>query len=452
MAPPPAPLAADDDTPPPPSLKSALLIIGGLLLFAIAAIVLLRYLLRRWASSSSSRPGRAAEAEQGGAARRTGAVGRELAEAGEATRTAAAGREQVEAEAGAARRIAAAVRRGEARSARERLEVEVERPGAGAGDGGGMERLIASLPLFTMASALAALPKNSPDCAVCLAAFEPEAGLRLLPACCHAFHAACIDAWLRTNPVCPICRGAVSFPVPPLPAAAAAGQEPLGSRAGSSRSFLVELGSVSNRRSSCAAGGDDHRRTYSLGGSFDYRVDEEVEAIVSRTVRPAAAAARLSTAAPAARAPAAPGEALAEAVGSRGWLGEYLDRVASSLSGRWSGRLSQGRRSHSLRHDDSWRRDPAAAAKSATPAAVTAPGEEALAEAAGSRGRPGEHRDRDRDSLAPSASSLFGRWSQGHRRDEPWRWDPEAACRAPREEEREPALVALGRWIRTEIR
>ncbi|KAG2630485.1 E3 ubiquitin-protein ligase EL5-like [Panicum virgatum] len=440
MAPPPAPLAAEDATPPPPSLKSALLITGGLLLFAIAAIVLLRCLLRRWASSSS-RPGagRMAEVEQGEAARRTGAAGRELAEAGEATRrTAAAGREQVEAEAGAATRIAAEGRRGEAPSARERQEVELR--GAGAGDGG-MERLIASLPLFTMASALAALPKNSPDCAVCLAAFEPDAGLRLLPACRHAFHDACIGAWLRTNPVCPICRSAVAFPLPPLPAAAA-GQEPLGSRAGS-RSFRVELGSVSNRRSSC----DDPRRTYSLGGSFDYRVDEEVEAIVSRIVRPAAAAA----ARPSAAAPAAPGEALAEEVGSRGWLGEYLDRVAasaSSLSGRWSGRLSHGRRSHSLRHDDSCSRDPAA--KSATPAAVAAPGEEAPAEAAGSRGRPGERRDRD--NLAPSAPSLSGRWSrrwsQGHRRDESRRWDPEAACRTPREEEeREPALVALGRWI-----
>nr|XP_034586797.1 E3 ubiquitin-protein ligase ATL4-like [Setaria viridis] len=322
-----------------------------------------------------------------------------------------------------------------------------------------MELLIASLPLFTMASALAALPKNSPDCAVCLSPFEPDAGLRLLPTCRHAFHAACIDAWLRTNPVCPICRSAVSFPLPPLPApAAAAGQEPLGSRT-SSRSFRVELGSVSNRLSCSAAGGDgDHRRTYSLGGSFNYRVDEEVEAIVSRIVRPAAAP-RLRPAAPAAPATAAHIEALAEAVGSRGWLGEYLDRVAasaSSLSGRWSGRLSQGRRSHSRRHDDSWRWDPeAAVAKTATPAAVTTPGEEeAPAEAARSRGM-GESRDR-RDNLASSASSLSGRWSwrwslghHGQRRDESWRWDPEAACRAPREEEeeeREPAVVALGRW------
>jgi len=46
------------------------------------------------------------------------------------------------------------------------------------------------------------------------------------------------------------------------------------------------------------------------------------------------------------------GEALAEAVGSRELLHEYLDCVAalgSSLSGRWSGRLSQGCRRYSLR-------------------------------------------------------------------------------------------------------
>ncbi|CAN6329717.1 unnamed protein product [Urochloa humidicola] len=450
MAPPPAqqaPAAADDDAPS--SLKSALLIIGGLLLFAVAAIVLFRYLLRRWAAPSSS----SAEAE--GAA-----AGREETQAGEAARSAAAaGREPVEAVA-AASRVAEAVGRAEARSATGRVEVEEDRrreaatDAAAAGDDEDTELLIASLPSFTLASALAALPKNSPDCAVCLSAFEPDAWLRLLPACRHAFHAACIDTWLRTSLACPICRAAVSSPLPPLPSA---GQEPLGGDLrprGSRRSFRVELGSVSNRRLSCsgAAGGDEDggswRRTYSLGGSFDYRVDEEVEAIVSRIVRRPTTAAR-----PRPSAPAAPGEAVAEAVGSRGWLGEYLDRVtasASSLSGRWSGRLSLGRRSHSRRHDVSWRWDPesaAAAGKSATPPAATPPGDEA-------RGM-GEFRGRD--NLASSASTLSGRWSwrwsmgrHGDRRGESWRWDPEAACGAPpprEEEEREPALVALGRWI-----
>ncbi|CAN6348326.1 unnamed protein product [Urochloa humidicola] len=449
MAPPPAPqatAAAADDAPS--SLKSALLIIGGLLLFAVAAIVLFRYLLRRWAAPSSS----SAEAE--GAA-----AGREEMQEREATMSAAAaGREPAEAEAGAARRIAAAVGREDTRSARERVEVQRERrreatADAAAGGDEDTELLIASLPSFTLASALAALPKNSPDCAVCLSAFEPDAWLRLLPACRHAFHAACIDTWLRTSLACPICRAAVSSPLPPFPSA---GQEPLGGDLrprGSSRSFRVELGSVSNRRLSCsgAAGGDEDggswRRTYSLGGSFDYRVDEEVEAIVSRVVRRPTTAAR-----PRPSAPAAPGEAVAEAVGSRGWLGEYLDRVtasASSLSGRWSGRLSLGRRSHSRRHDDSWRWDPesaAAAGKSATPPAATPPGDEAHG--------MGEFRGRDN---ASSASTLSGRWSwwwsmgrHGDRRGESWRWDPEAACGAPpprEEEEREPALVALGRWI-----
>ncbi|KAM0924285.1 hypothetical protein ACQ4PT_004928 [Festuca glaucescens] len=247
-------------------------------------------------------------------------------------------------------------------------EVPPARPAAAGAAGGEdvdeeKERLIASLPLFTMASALAALPKSSPDCAVCLSPFVPDAELRLLPACRHAFHAACVDAWLRTTPSCPLCRAAISLPHPPLPAAytaapgaAAAGQqEPLGSRSSlgsNSRSFRVEIGSVSNRRSSAA----DDRRTYSLG-SFDYRVDEEVEAVVARIARPAAAAAKLTAAGP-----QGPGEALAEAAGSRGWLREYVDRLASSassLSGRWSARWSQGHHSH--RQEESWRWDPEAA-------------------------------------------------------------------------------------------
>ncbi|KAF8692231.1 hypothetical protein HU200_039835 [Digitaria exilis] len=70
--------------------------------------------------------------------------------------------------------------------------------------------------------------------------------------------------------------------------------------------------------------------------------------------------------------------------------------------------------------------------------------------AVGICGGMGEHRDRD--NLASSAPSFSGRWSRrwslGHRRDESWRWDPEAACRAPGEEVGEPAaLVALGRCI-----
>ncbi|KAM0852704.1 hypothetical protein ACQ4PT_051570 [Festuca glaucescens] len=179
-----------------------------------------------------------------------------------------------------------------------------------------MARLISSLPLFTMT--LAALAKSSthPDCAICLSALEPDTDLRLLPTCRHAFHAACIDAWLRTIPSCPLCRAGVS----------------LSATGANSGSFRVDVGRISSRRSSSAAG----RRTYSLGGSFDYRVDEEdVEAVVAR-IAPRAG-------------PQGPGDALAEAAGSRGWLREYVDR----LSGRWSARWSR---------DESRRWDPEAAA------------------------------------------------------------------------------------------
>ncbi|XP_044444722.1 E3 ubiquitin-protein ligase ATL4-like [Triticum aestivum] len=203
---------------------------------------------------------------------------------------------------------------------------------------------------------------------VCLSPFVPDAELRLLPACRHAFHAACVDAWLRNTSSCPLCSAAISLPHPPLPTAytAAAQQEPLDARSSSnaSRSFRVEIGSVSNRRSSAA--GDD-RRTYSLG-SFDYRVDEEVEAMVARITGPAAAA--KSAVAGQRAAPQGPGEVLAEAAGSRGWLREYVDRLASSassLSGRWSARWSQSHHSH--RQEDSWRWDPEAAAMAAPRAA-----------------------------------------------------------------------------------
>ncbi|KAJ1266183.1 hypothetical protein BS78_08G131400 [Paspalum vaginatum] len=379
MASPPAPLAAaargrEGTVPPTPPIQSALLIIAGLLLFATFVIVMLRRLLRR---SASSEP-----------------------EAG------AAGTEQqveAEAEAGPAVEIAAAVWEPEPEAG-----AEAEEEAESAGDA--LERLLASLPMFTLASALAALPKNSPDCAVCLSPFDPGDGLRLLPACRHAFHAACIDVWLRTNPVCPICRGAVTVPLPAALPAAGAGREAVVPRArrGRSRSrsrrFRVELGSVSHRRSFAAP--VDDRRTYSLGGSVDYRVNEEVEAVV---VRPA-------TAAPS-------DEALAEAVRSRGWLGEYADYRAAASAPSLSGRLNQqDRRSH----------------RASTRNEALAPD---------SRGMLLGESYLDRN--AASASSLSGQWSQSHqqglRRDVSSQWDAEAACSAPREEE--PALVALGRWI-----
>jgi len=43
------------------------------------------------------------------------------------------------------------------------------------------------------------------SCCICLEQFEEEAGVKRL-ACMHTFHSGCIDRWLRTNGVCPICK------------------------------------------------------------------------------------------------------------------------------------------------------------------------------------------------------------------------------------------------------
>ncbi|KAL5216056.1 hypothetical protein ABZP36_007457 [Zizania latifolia] len=248
-----------------------------------------------------------------------------------------------------------------ARAGREEPSVEAAdasvRPG-GAREGkkeGGDEkqRLIESLPLFTMASSLAALPKSSPDCAVCLSPFTLDAELRLLPACRHAFHAACVDAWLRTSPSCPLCRATVTLPHPSISAILAAEQPPPPEprNRDRSRSFRVQMGSVSNRSPSTAASGNS-RATYSLG-SFDYHIDEEIEAVVSRAAptAPRSIAIFKEDKPAAEQSPLPPGAAVAEAAGaSRGWLREYVDRLASSassfsFSGQWSSRWSQSHQS-----------------------------------------------------------------------------------------------------------
>ncbi|CAD6267174.1 unnamed protein product [Miscanthus lutarioriparius] len=56
----------------------------------------------------------------------------------------------------------------------------------------------------------------SRECAVCLLEFADGDELRALPLCAHAFHADCIDVWLRAHASCPLCRAAVALP-PPVP-------------------------------------------------------------------------------------------------------------------------------------------------------------------------------------------------------------------------------------------
>lgn len=48
--------------------------------------------------------------------------------------------------------------------------------------------------------------EERPECAICLAEFARGDTVRVLPACGHGFHAACVDAWLVSSSTCPSCR------------------------------------------------------------------------------------------------------------------------------------------------------------------------------------------------------------------------------------------------------
>uniref|UniRef100_A0A0E0MAD7 RING-type E3 ubiquitin transferase n=1 Tax=Oryza punctata TaxID=4537 RepID=A0A0E0MAD7_ORYPU len=71
----------------------------------------------------------------------------------------------------------------------------------------------AALPVLPYsATAAAAGAKKGPlveDCPVCLEAFADDDGVKVVPACGHVFHAACIDQWLAVRNSCPVCRCAV---------------------------------------------------------------------------------------------------------------------------------------------------------------------------------------------------------------------------------------------------
>ncbi|WVZ77652.1 hypothetical protein U9M48_025496 [Paspalum notatum var. saurae] len=65
---------------------------------------------------------------------------------------------------------------------------------------------IRRIPCFAFIPAAGAA---ADPCAVCLEAARAGERWRALPACGHAFHAACVDRWLARSPACPVCRAAV---------------------------------------------------------------------------------------------------------------------------------------------------------------------------------------------------------------------------------------------------
>lgn len=67
---------------------------------------------------------------------------------------------------------------------------------------------IDSIPIFRYKAGEGLI--DGTNCSVCLAEFDEDETLRLLPKCSHAFHLPCIDTWLRSHKNCPLCRAPVT--------------------------------------------------------------------------------------------------------------------------------------------------------------------------------------------------------------------------------------------------
>ncbi|XP_044962582.1 RING-H2 finger protein ATL66-like [Hordeum vulgare subsp. vulgare] len=44
------------------------------------------------------------------------------------------------------------------------------------------------------------------ECSICISALVAGEKVKALPPCGHCFHPECVDAWLRSQPSCPLCR------------------------------------------------------------------------------------------------------------------------------------------------------------------------------------------------------------------------------------------------------
>ena len=77
------------------------------------------------------------------------------------------------------------------------------------------EAQLASLP--THCAVATSGEEEEPECAICFEELAPGEALLALPACSHAFHAACARAWLQRCSLCPLCRTQVVIAVTAVP-------------------------------------------------------------------------------------------------------------------------------------------------------------------------------------------------------------------------------------------
>ncbi|KAL6643493.1 hypothetical protein ACP70R_018259 [Stipagrostis hirtigluma subsp. patula] len=74
-------------------------------------------------------------------------------------------------------------------------------------DGGLSQEDVDAIPAFEYHRKAGAAAVE--QCAVCINVVRDGETVRRLPACGHAFHAPCVDGWLRAHATCPMCRADV---------------------------------------------------------------------------------------------------------------------------------------------------------------------------------------------------------------------------------------------------
>ena len=47
---------------------------------------------------------------------------------------------------------------------------------------------------------------ENPFCTICMKGYKVGSQVKMLPSCCHLFHAKCIDQWFLLKGTCPVDR------------------------------------------------------------------------------------------------------------------------------------------------------------------------------------------------------------------------------------------------------
>ncbi|KAI3411224.1 uncharacterized protein J3R85_018276 [Psidium guajava] len=66
--------------------------------------------------------------------------------------------------------------------------------------------VINSYPKFAFSREARGVSGSNTTCSICLCEYKDSEMLRMMPECRHFFHLFCLDAWLKLNGSCPVCR------------------------------------------------------------------------------------------------------------------------------------------------------------------------------------------------------------------------------------------------------